>query len=586
MKKHPTLLVIFALLVIPSFCWAQANSDDLKPVTRTYALTGATVVTQPGKVMEKTTIVIKDGLIQAIGKNVKIPFDAEIVKADSMYIYAGFIEGLSHTGIPKAEPQGRGGGGGGNRQQGPQIKDPGSPPNDLAGITPERLLTTVFDAKDKSISGMRALGFTAAHVVPNGQMLPGQAALMMLHGEEADQMVLKDKSALFAQLTGARRMYPSTVIAVIAKWREMYKQAELAQAHEKAYAANSKGLTRPNFDPALQAFYPVIDKTQSVFFKASDVKSAYRVLSLQKESGFSLVLAELKQGWHIADELSKKNIPVLISMDLPESKDKDKGKGKGKGKKEKSKEGEKTTEKKNDPFQAEKLALEKRRDEEMKKHLTQAATLEKAGVLFGFSTLDVKSKDVRGNLRKMIENGLSENAALAALTTIPAKMLGVSDALGSVEQGKIANLVITDKPYFEEKSNVRYVFVDGNKYEYEVKKPAKKGDPNAKVNVAGQWSYSFEAMGQNMEGILNLVDKGGDISGTITNTSMDSNNTIDSVNVDGNALSFSIKIDGGGQEVTVEYNLVVDGDSIEGTVSAGQFGTFDLEGERISNPDK
>lgn len=578
MKKHPTLLVIFALLVFPSLGWAQTNSSDLKPVTRTYALTGATVVTQPGKVMEKTTIVIKDGLIQAIGKNVKIPFDAEIVKADSMYIYAGFIEGLSHTGIPKAEPaQGRGGGG--NRQQGPQVKDPGSPPNDLAGITPERLLTTVFDAKEKSIAGMRALGFTAAHVVPEGQMLPGQAALMMLHGDNAGQMVLKDESALFAQLTGARRMYPATVIAVIAKWREMYKQAELAKAHEKTYAASSKGMTRPNYDPVLQAFYPIIDKTQSVFFKASDVKSAYRVLSLQKEFGFNLVLAELKQGWHMADELSKKNIPVLISMDLPSAKEKGKKDKKSKGKEEKA-------EKKNDPFKAEKAALEKRRDEELKKHLTQAATLEKAGVLFGFSTLDVKSKDVRGNLRKMIENGLSENAALAALTTIPAKMLGVSDALGSVEQGKIANLVITDKPYFEEKSNVRYVFVDGHKYEYEVKKPAKKGDPNAKAKVAGKWSYNFEAMGQNMEGILELVDNGGDISGTITNEAMGSNSKIESADLEGNTLSFSIDIDGGGQTVTVEYSLVFDGDSLEGTVSAGQFGTFDMEGERISNPDK
>jgi len=580
MKKHPTLLVIFALLVLPNLGWAQSNSSDLKPVTRTYALTGATVVTQPGKVMEKTTIVIKDGLIQAIGKNVNIPFDAEIVKADSMYIYAGFIEGLSHTGIPKAEPaQGRGGGGGGNRQQGPQVKDPGSPPNDLAGITPERLLTTVFDVKEKSIAGMRALGFTAAHVVPEGQMLPGQAALMMLHGDNASQMVLQDKSALFAQLTGARRVYPATVIAVIAKWREMYKQAELAKAHEKTYAASSKGMTRPNYDPALQAFYPIIDKTQSVFFKASDVKSAYRVLSLQKEFGFDVVLAELKQGWHIADELSKKNIPVLISMDLPSAKEEGKKDKKSKGKEEKAG-------KKNDPFKAEKAALEKRRDEEMKKHFTQAATLEKAGVLFGFSTLDVKSKDVRGNLRKMIENGLSENAALAALTTIPAKMLGVSDALGSVEQGKIANLVITDKPYFEEKSNVRYVFVDGHKYEYEVKKPAKKGDPTAKVKVAGKWSYNFEAMGQNMEGILELVDNGGDISGTITNEAMGSNSKIESADLEGNTLSFSIDIDGGGQMVTVEYSLVFDGDSLEGTVSAGQFGTFDMEGERIPNPDK
>lgn len=578
MKKHPTLLVLFCLLVIPSFFWAQSNSNELKPVTRTYALTQATVVTEPGKMIEGATVIIKDGLILAIGKNVKIPIDAQVVKADSMYIYAGFIEGLSHTGIPKAEPQ-QGGRGGG--PQSPQVRDPGSPPNDLAGITPEKKLGESLKAKDKSIADMRKLGFTAANVVPDGQMLPGQGALIMLHGDNADKMILKDNTAFFSKLSGARRMYPSTVIAVIAKWRELYRQAELAQAHEKAYKKSPSGMTRPSYDPVLQAFYPIIDKEQSVFFKASDVKSAYRVLSLQKEFDFPLVIAELKQGWHVADELSKRKIPVLVSMDLPEDKA-----GKG-GKKKEGKKGDKKEEAKDDdPFKAEREALTKRKMKSLKEHWTNAAQLEKAGVTFGFSTLDVKSKDVKGNLRKMIENGLSEDAALAALTTVPAEMLGVSDMLGSVATGKIANLVITDKPYFDEKSNVRYVFVEGNKYEFEAKKPAKKGDPNAKVSVAGKWSYNFEAMGQEMDGILELVDNEGEISGSITNTAMDSKNTIDTAELNGNELSFSIKIDGGGQTVTVEYNLVIDGDNMEGTVSAGQFGTFDLEGERISNPDK
>lgn len=569
MKKHPTLLGLICLLVIPGFLWAQTNNDELRPVTRTYALTQANVVTEPGKMIEGATIVIKDGLIMAVGKNVKIPIDAQVVKADSMYIYAGFIEGLSHTGIPKAEAQQSGRGG----QQTPQVKNPGSPPNDLAGITPEKNLAESLKPRDKSIADMRKLGFTAANVVPNGQMLPGQGALVLLHGDNADKMILKDQTAFFSQLVGARRMYPATVIAVIAKWRELYRQAELAQAHEKAYKKNPSGMSRPSYDPVLQAFYPVINKEQSVFLKASDVKSAYRALSLQKEFDLPMVIAELKQGWHVADELSKRNIPVLLSIDLPKDK-----KGKGGKKKEEGK--------KDDPFKAEREALEKRKMKALKEHWTQAGNMEKAGVNFGFSTLDVKSKDVKANLRKMIENGLSEDAALAALTTTPAKMLGVSDMLGTVASGKIANLVVTDQPYFEEKSNVRYVFVEGNKFEFEAKKPAKKSDPNAKVAVAGKWTYSFEAMGQNMDGILELVDNDGDISGSITNTAMGNKSTIETAELNGNELSFSIKIDGGGQTVTIEYNLVIEGDNIEGTVSAGQFGTFDLEGERIGTPDK
>ncbi|MEZ5040595.1 MAG: amidohydrolase family protein [Saprospiraceae bacterium] len=610
MKKHPTLLVVFTLLVFPSLFWAQgSSSEDLKPVTRTYAFTKATIITQPGQVIENGTVIIKNGLIQAVGKNVAIPMDAEIIKADSMYIYAGFIEGLSHTGIPRAEaPQpGAGRGGGGNRQQTPEVANPGTPPNKLAGITPERKLTEVLSASDKSIEEMRKMGFTAAHVVPEGMMLPGQGAVILLHGDNPDAMVLKDGTAFFSQFTGARRMYPSTVIAVIAKWRELYHQAELAQAHEKAYKANPKGMSRPAYDPVLQAFYPVINKNQKVFFKASDVKSAYRVLSLQKEFGFPVVMAELKQGWHVADELSKKNIPVLLSMDLPEAKE-EKGEeatakgserggrpgggvaGRGRGPEDAVATPAASTPKPakadpNDPFQKEKVALEKRRNEEMKKHLEQAASLEKAGVVFGFSTLDVKSKDIQTNLRKMIENGLSENTALAALTTIPAKMLGVSDMIGSIEQGKIANLVITDKPYFAEKSNVRYVIVDGVKYEYEAKKPAKKGDPNAKVKVAGKWSYRFEAMGQTMSGTLDLSDVSGTISGSISNETMGNKSTIESAELNGNALSFTTQIDAGGQNLTVAYALVIDGDSIEGTVTAGQYGSFSLEGERISNPD-
>ena len=104
---------------------------------------------------------------------------------------------------------------------------------------------------------------------------------------------------------------------------------------------------------------------------------------------------------------------------------------------------------------------------------SQAATFQKASIPFGFSTLSAKSKDTQANLRRMIKAGLTEDAALGALTIQAAQNLGVADRLGSIDVGKIANLVISRKPYFNEKAKVRYVFVEGVLYTIENKEPEK-----------------------------------------------------------------------------------------------------------------
>ncbi|MBK8887681.1 MAG: amidohydrolase family protein [Saprospiraceae bacterium] len=118
----------------------------------------------------------------------------------------------------------------------------------------------------------------------------------------------------------------------------------------------------------------------------------------------------------------------------------------------------------------EKEAFDVKKEQSIKEYLSQAALFEKQGILFGFSFLNVKPSDIKNNIRTLIENGLSEDAALAALTTNPAQILGINNVSGTVEKGKIANLIITDKPYFNEKSAVKYTFVDGRKYEYQGKK--------------------------------------------------------------------------------------------------------------------
>lgn len=540
---------------------AQDEGTDLPPVTRTYVLKNATIITQPGQQIESGMIIIRNGLIEGVGTDLAIPADAQVLDADSMYVYPGFIDGLSNTGIPRPKDEDEQG-------RGERAKDPGNPPNDRAGITPEARVRDQLNPKDRSVEQMRKLGFTAAHVVPRGRMLPGSGAIVLLSGDSPDEMILRDETALFAQFEGSRGVYPATVIAVMSKLRELYRQAEQAMAHEKAYAANPSGMARPAYNRVLQAFYPVIDGQRPVFFATEDVKSVYRAFALQDDLGFPLVLTDLKQGWHVTDEVKQRRLPVFLSLDLPEDKSEKK----------------KTDEEQEAAMSEEKSNLEARRAEMMALYVSQAATFAGADIPFGYATLSAKEKDIRANLRRMIEAGLTEDQALAALTTQPADLLGLSGILGTLEKGKIANLLVTDAPYFAEESNVRYVIVDGDLYEYEVKRKA-KGDPTAEVAVAGKWSYSIDAGGNVLEGTLNLVDNDGEITGTIS-SAMGGNQEIRNVVLSGNELSFSSSFGAGGDTVSVEYTMIIDGEYFEGSASTPSYGTFDMEGERLSPPER
>ncbi|MBK6950194.1 MAG: hypothetical protein IPH16_20825 [Haliscomenobacter sp.] len=269
------------------------------------------------------TVIIRDGLIHAVGTNLAIPADAKVIAADSMFVYAGFIDGLSYAGIPQSR-QPAAPGQAGPPQPGQQAQRPANaanPTNEQAGIQPEIKARDVLSPQEKSLEDLRKLGFTAAHVVPQGRMLPGSGALFLLNGNTADEMLIKDNTSLFATFNGARGVYPSTVIGVMSKFRELYKQAEQAKMQEAMFAANPAGMAKPANNKSLQAFYPVLDKKQSVYFAVDDIRSIHRAMTLQQELGFPIVMAGLKQGWYVVDMIKSKNIPVLLSVDLPKAKE-------------------------------------------------------------------------------------------------------------------------------------------------------------------------------------------------------------------------------------------------------------------------
>lgn len=564
-----------ALLCCAFSLFAQ-DEKVLKPVTRTYAITNVNVVQAPGKKVDMATILIKDGLITAVGKGVTIPADAVVIKADSMYVYAGFIDGLSRAGVTKPkEEAGR-----------DRVKDPGNPAPERAGITPQNDVRNSLNASDKLIEDLRNVGFTVAQVVPYGNLLPGLGSIVLLSGKSADQMVLISNSALYSELSGANGVYPNTTMAVMAKWRELYRQASQAKSYQSLYASNRIGLERPGSDRVLEAFYPVIDQRIPVLFKSEKMLDAHRIITLKNDLGFSLMLADVKEAWPAVSKIKALGAKIFLSLDLPEEAKKDDKKSGGKSDKKTDSTKAKEVAKPKTAADLERDALEKRKAEAIANYTSQASVFNNAGVSFGFSSLSTKPKDIPANLRRMIAAGLSEDAALAALTTTPAQLLGLSDRIGTVENGKMANLVISDKSYFNEKAKVRYVFVDGVMYKQEVKEEnlpagqAGKSDPNAKVEIEGSWSTVTQTPQGSNDGKVTFKKDGSGYKGTISGGRMPAPADLTSVTLEGNKLSYSYSLSFGGNSIKVDVEATVEGDSFKGNASIGPRGSFSIEGTK------
>ena len=619
---------LLVLLLLPLYIGLAAPTqaqpyDGVPGVTRAFAIENARIVQAPGRVLERGTVVVRNGLIEAVGTNVEVPYDAERIAGDSLTVYAGFIDGLSHTALPKPKEE-EGQGGFGSR---PDVEDPGNPPNDVAGIQPERRASDLVKADEASIEALRKVGFAAAHVVPQGGLLPGSGAVVLLTGGDGKTMILQEDASLVAQFEGAPGVYPATPMGIMAKLRTLYREAERRQRGEKLYATNAVGMERPTYDPVYEAFFPVIDGEQPVFFYAEGALDARRALTLQRDLGFPLVLAGLAEGFAMTEALKEADVPLLLTLSLPEDPDAkaDSAAADSSGVPSDStaappdssvaptdsslavagdslaaapdQEKAVTPEAPSSTFVrdyrtrsyedvgGEDENLKARQRMAREQYYATAATLHEAGLAFGFTAWDVKPADVRKNLRLMIENGLPEDAALAALTTDAADILGLADRLGTVDNGKIANLVVTDAPYFDEESKVRYVFVDGQQFEIEEEAEA-SGDEAA--DPTGTWSFTVsipdgdtEDTGDEVTGTLTLTGSPDDLSGTLTSAALTGSATLEQIELDGSALTFSFDTDEYGR---VEAALTLEGDSFEGTLDvSGE--TYPIEGTRTSGPD-
>ena len=542
--------------------WAQSDPTGKRRVTSTYAITNATVFKAPGDPGSKATILIKDGVILGVGNSISLPKEAKIIAGDSLFVYPGFIDGAGTMGITKPKDVER-----------PKDFVSSNPPDEIAGITPWRSATDAYAAASSQVDEWRKAGFTLSQVVPDGGMLPGKTALVLL-GDGKTTNFLKLNTALAANYRSSRGMYPATLAGVMAKFRDIYQNTTLVIEHERLFTFTA-GVKRPQATPAQLAMIPVVQKQLPVLFTASSELEIRRALALQKELGFKLILTGLENYESVIGAIKSSGTPVLIKLQVPDDKS--------------------IKSQKADGVTEATKAQYARVKESYDKALKQAVQLEKAGILFGFSTADAKATEVQKTLKAMLDNGLSHKAAFAALTTNPAAILGISGLVGTLEKGKLANLVLTTDTLFKEESQIKHVIADGYVFDYEIKKKATKaennnGKPDAAptaVQVEGLWEYTSETPAGSSGGEITLKRENGALSGTITyddpTGSGKASAQIKNASLTGKTLSFEFDVAAGGMSLTVTISGEINGKNMDGSLSVPQMGSFPVKAT-LSSP--
>lgn len=410
-----------------------------------HAIVGARIEIGDGRVIEKGTVVIRDGMIVAVAADAAVPRGADIVDGKGLTVYPGFIDSYTTKGY-KAPPE--------SAQSDPDANAADFAPAFMRetvrkGIYPENRAVANLALTDDLLKSYRGAGFTSALVAPSGGDLSGVAALVNLSGRPArESSVLSDFGATLG--FGGRAWgagYPGSLLGHIAQLRQTFLDAQWYRSVDRSFQAG--GIQRPPSDDALIALQPVISGKQPVIFDADSEYQIVRSLNISTEFALKPIIAGGTEAWTQIDALKKADIPIFLSLafgkepsDPPTSADKSL-----------------PTPDKENPM---KLAERKRLYSET---LKNAAAVAKAGIPFALTTKGSSPTEFMANLRKAVEAGLPRETALKGLTIESAKIFGVERQLGTVEIGKIANIVVLTGDFLKADTKVKMVYIDGRKFD-------------------------------------------------------------------------------------------------------------------------
>ncbi|MBU6365313.1 MAG: amidohydrolase family protein [Gemmatimonadetes bacterium] len=428
-----------------------------------HALVGARVVTAPGQVLPNATIVIRNGLITAVGAAITPPAGARVWDLKGLTVYPGFIDAHADVGTD-AIPQG---GDVGPTHWNPQVR---------------AWFSTTSNFKDDSTrrATLRSLGFGTALAVPRQGIFRGTASVLSLAEAGIRERVLRPdlvQSVGFQRSFQLGGMYPNSAMGTVALMKQTFLDAEWYIRAWGAYEASGRAILPPETSEALAALGKAVQGKQPVLFETDSEEEYLRAYKLAGDYKLTPWFRGSGQEYRLIDILKGRTQPLIVPLTFPDAP---------------------TV---SSPEAALGVSLADLRHWYLAP--TNPAQLAAAGIPFALTADGLPSQaQFLPNLRTAVARGLAPDKALAALTTVPAAMLGIDKTHGTIAPGKAANLVVSEGDLFTEEAAVRDVWVQGTRYG--VTRPPQV-DPRGTWTIASEDAGTFKTAILRLEGPLNRI---------------------------------------------------------------------------------
>lgn len=438
-------------------------------VPAVFAVKGATVHIGDGRILQNATIVLRDALIESVAVDGEIPEEAWVIDAEGLTAYPGMIDALTEKGLRKDPARAR---------QPPRSRQAGAEPAvenvEGPGLFPHVFAADMLDPAQEGLDSWRQSGVLSLNVAPSSGIFMGHTAVVNLDLDSPGRMLVHSPTALRMSLQGLGfRTFPGSLMGVIAHIRQTLIDARhYAEAHS-VYSRHQRGMRRPERNRALEALQPAILGKVPVIFPAERAREIRRALRLAEEMQLKVIVAGGFEARSMAAELRSSGIPVLVNLDFPEL-----------------------------PKDRHPDAEESLRQIRFRREAPEVASrLQESGVSFAFYSGGLRNgAEFLKGLRKVVSEGLPEEAALRAATLSAAEILGVQDQLGSIEAGKIANLILASGSLFDEDSRIRHVFVDGRKYDVPDRPARTQREEQEAASLTGLWEGTVAVAGDSITG--------------------------------------------------------------------------------------
>src|ERR1700683_1328960 len=410
-------LVLAATLAIPASPQTTA--------TTTYAIKSGKVFTLAGGPIENGTVVIRDGKIAAVGAQIAIPQDAQVIDATGLEVYPGMFDPVTQCGLTEVS-----------------AVSAAVDVSELGEYNPELVAATAVNPASAHIPVTRASGITAVIAAPgtasldlaSGGLIAGQASAFNLAGWTMDEMEITRSVAMvinwpsiqttsfdFASFSVKEKPYADVKKEYDKSINALSDWLRRARRYAQAKEIGSPALYER--DLKLEALVPVVEGKLPVLVVADEARDIRNAIDFCTKQNLKMILASGAESWKVKDLLKEKKIPVILGP----------------------------TER-----------LPEQEDTAYDKPMTQPSELNAAGIQFAFSSFGTAfSRRLPQYAGTAVGYGLSHDEALKAVMLNAAQIFGLADQLGTIESGKLANLIVTTGDPLEIQTEVRYLFIKG-----------------------------------------------------------------------------------------------------------------------------